>query len=622
MTKLISAVKIKLVGFGTTKKVNNKNSYNSTFGDLEVNMDIFAVLSLIGGLVLFLYGMDLMGDSLKKLAGGKLESVLAKLTSSRWKGLLLGFVVTAVIQSSSATTVMLVGFVNSGIMNLGQTISVIMGANIGTTVTSWLLSTNDISGTALVLKLLKPDSFTPVLAAIGLIMNMTAKDDRKRNTSTILIGFAILMFGMDMMSGAVAGLRDNPTFTSLLTTFSNPVIGIVVGTLFTAIIQSSSASVGVLQALSMSCLIPYSTAIPVILGQNIGTTITPIISAVSGNTESKRVALSCLYIKMIGVIIVAGIFYLLNSFLKFDFMASYVGPTTIAVVHTLFNIISTVILIPFCSFFEKLAIRTVRSRKEEKERDIFATLDERFLEMPSFAVEKCKDLVNDMANISFDAFKKATMLMNNYDGAVFKEVEDLETMIDKYEDKTSSYLVKIAGTNMSLKDSKIVTELLHCIGDIERISDHALNIAEAAKEIHDKGITFSEKAMADLKVITAAVDEILALSIEALVNEDLEKAAFVEPLEQVIDKLKRVIKNGHISRLRQGDCTMELGFILSDLLTNYERISDHCSNIAVCFIEIANDSFETHEYLKQVKAGGANFDEMFEAYNQKYNIAN
>ncbi len=585
-------------------------------------MDIFAVLSLIGGLVLFLYGMDLMGDSLKKLAGGKLESVLAKLTSSRWKGLLLGFVVTAVIQSSSATTVMLVGFVNSGIMNLGQTISVIMGANIGTTVTSWLLSTNDISGTALVLKLLKPDSFTPVLAAIGLIMNMTAKDDRKRNTSTILIGFAILMFGMDMMSGAVAGLRDNPTFTSLLTTFSNPVIGIVVGTLFTAIIQSSSASVGVLQALSMSCLIPYSTAIPVILGQNIGTTITPIISAVSGNTESKRVALSCLYIKMIGVVIVAGVFYLLNSFLKFDFMASYVGPTTIAVVHTLFNIISTVILIPFCSFFEKLATRTIKSRKEEKERDIFATLDERFLEMPSFAVEKCKDLVNDMANISFDAFKKATMLMNNYDGAVFKEVEDLETMIDKYEDKTSSYLVKIAGTNMSLKDSKIVTELLHCIGDIERISDHALNIAEAAKEIHDKGITFSEKALADLKVITAAVDEILELSVDALVNEDIEKASLVEPLEQVIDKLKRVIKNGHISRLKQGDCTMELGFILSDLLTNYERISDHCSNIAVCFIEIANDSFETHEYLKQVKSGGANFDEMFEVYNKKYNIAN
>ena len=587
-------------------------------------MDIFTVLALIGGLVMFLYGMDLMGDSLKKLAGGKLESVLAKLTSSRWKGLLLGFVVTAVIQSSSATTVMLVGFVNSGIMKLGQTISVIMGANIGTTVTAWLLSTNDISGTAFVLKLLKPDSFTPILAAIGLIMNMTAKNDRRRNTSTILIGFAILMFGMDMMSGAVEGLRDNPTFTNLLTAFSNPVIGILFGTIFTAVIQSSSASVGVLQALSMSCLIPYSTAIPVILGQNIGTTITPILSAMTGNTESKRVALTCLYIKMVGVVIVAGVFYLLNSLMDFAFMSSgvYVGPTTIAVIHTLFNIISTVILIPFCSLFEKLAIKTVKSKKEEKERDVFAALDERFLDMPSFAVEKCKELVNDMANISFDSFKKATMLVGNYDSAVFEEVEELESMIDKYEDKTSSYLIKIAGRHMSSKDSKIVTELLHCVGDIERISDHALNIAEAAKEVHDKGITFSDKAKSDLAVITAATNEILGLAVDALVNEDLEKAAFVEPLEQVIDKLKRVIKNGHISRLRQGDCTMELGFILSDLLTNYERISDHCSNIAVCFIEIAHDSFETHEYLKQIKSGGADFDEMFEAYNEKYYIEN
>ena len=587
-------------------------------------MDIFTVLSLIGGLVMFLYGMDLMGDSLKKLAGGKLESILAKLTSSRWKGLLLGLAVTAVIQSSSATTVMLVGFVNSGIMKFGQTISVIMGANIGTTVTSWLLSTNDISGTAFVLKLLKPDSFTPVLAAIGLIMNMTAKDDKRKNTSTILIGFAILMFGMEMMSGAVEGLRDDPTFTNLLTAFSNPVLGILVGTLFTAVIQSSSASVGVLQALSMSCFIPYSTAIPVILGQNIGTTITPILSAISGNTESKRVALTCLYIKMIGVVAVAGVFYLLNSFLNFAFMSAdvYVGPTIIAVIHTLFIIISTVILIPFCSLFEKLAVKTVKSKEEEKERDVFAALDERFLEMPSFAVEKCKELVNDMATISFNSFKKATALMKNYDGAVFKEVEELESMIDKYEDKTSSYLVKIAGKQISLKDSKIVTELLHCIGDIERISDHALNIAEAAKEIYDKGITFSDKATADLEIITAAVDEILGLSVDALVNEDLEKASFVEPLEQVIDKLKRVIKNGHISRLRQGDCTMELGFILSDLLTNYERISDHCSNIAVCFIEIANDSFETHEYLKQIKAGGEDFDKMYEAYNEKYHIAN
>ncbi len=590
----------------------------------EVNMDIFTVLALIGGLVMFLYGMDLMGDSLKKLAGGKLESILAKLTSNRWKGLLLGFGVTAIIQSSSATTVMLVGFVNSGIMKLGQTISVIMGANIGTTVTAWLLSTNDISGTALILKLLKPDSFTPVLAAIGLIMNMTAKDDKRKNTSTILIGFAILMFGMDMMSGAVEGLRDNPTFTRMLTTFSNPVIGILVGTLFTAIIQSSSASVGVLQALSMSCLIPYSTAIPVILGQNIGTTITPIISSVTGNTESKRVAFTCLYIKMVGVVVVTSVFYLLNSFLNFAIMAPdvYVGPTTIAIVHTLFNILSTIILVPFCSFFEKLAIKTVKSKKEEKEQDIFATLDDRFLEMPAFAVEKCKELVHDMASLAVDSFKRAISLMKNYDSATFKEIEELELMVDKYEDKTSSYLVKIAGNQMSVKDSKLVTELLHCIGDIERISDHALNIAEAAKEIHDKGITFSDNARADLEVITAAVDEILGLSLDALINEDIEKASMVEPLEQVIDKLKRTIKNGHISRLRQGDCTMELGFILSDLLTNYERISDHCSNIAVCFIEIANDSFETHEYLKQIKAGGEDFDKMYNSYNEKYYIEN
>ena len=587
-------------------------------------MNIFTILALIGGLVMFLYGMDLMGDSLKKLAGGKLESILEKLTSSRWKGLLLGFIVTAVIQSSSATTVMLVGFVNSGIMKLGQTISVIMGANIGTTVTAWLLSTNDISGTAFVLKLLKPDSFTPVLAAIGLIMNMTAKNDRRKNTSTILIGFAILMFGMDMMSGAVEGLRDNPTFTNLLTAFSNPIIGILFGTIFTAVIQSSSASVGVLQALSMSCLIPYSTAIPVILGQNIGTTITPILSAMTGNTDSKRVALTCLYIKMVGVAIVAGVFYLLNALLNFAFMSAdlYVSPTTIAVIHTLFNIVSTVILIPFCSLFEKLAVKTIKNKKDEKELDAFAALDERFLEMPSFAVEKCKDLVNDMAKISFESFKKAANLVKNYDEAVFSEVEALESMVDKYEDKTSSYLIKIAGRNMSLNDSKLVTELLHCVGDIERISDHALNIAEAAKEIYDKGITFSDKAKSDLEVITAATNEILSLAVDALIGEDLEKAAFVEPLEQVIDKLKRVIKTGHITRLRQGDCTMELGFILSDLLTNFERISDHCSNIAVCFIEIAHDSFETHEYLKQVKSGGTNFDEMFEVYNEKYYIEN
>jgi len=584
-------------------------------------MDIFSILSLIGGLALFLYGMDLMGDSLKKLAGGKLESILARLTSNRFKGFLLGFIVTAVIQSSSATTVMLVGFVNSGIMKLGQTISIIMGANIGTTVTAWLLSTADIKGTATLIKLFKPESFTPILAAIGLIMIMMAKDDRKKNTGSILVGFAILMFGMDAMSASVEGLRDNETFTGLLTMFSNPIMGILVGTLFTAIIQSSSASVGVLQALALSCVIPYSTAIPVILGQNIGTTITPIISSISGNTESKRVAFTCLYIKMIGVVVVVGIFYILNQLIGFEFMTQRVSAMNIAVVHTLFNVFSTIILIPFCSSFEKLALKTIKSKAEEREADAFAALDERFLEMPSFAVEKCKELVCDMAKISSDAFNKATTLLDSFDISVFKEVEALEEIIDKYEDKTSTYLVKIAAHQMSAKDSKVVTELLHCIGDIERISDHALNIAETAKEVFDKKITFSEKATADIRLITGAVSEILELSICALINDDIETAKRVEPLEQVIDRLKRKIKNGHISRLRQGDCTMELGFILSDLLTNYERVSDHCSNIAVCFIEISNDSFETHEYLSQVRtADKSEFNDMYASYKQKYYI--
>ncbi len=583
-------------------------------------MDIFKILSLIGGLALFLYGMDLMGDSLKKLAGGKLESILARLTSTKWKGFLLGLIVTAVIQSSSATTVMLVGFVNSGIMKLGQTLSIIMGANIGTTVTSWLLSTADIQGTAILIKLFKPESFTPILAGIGLIMTMTAKTDSKRNTGNILVGFAILMFGMSTMSESVKDLRNNAAFTNILTMFgNNPIMGILVGTLFTAIIQSSSASIGVLQALALSVAIPYSTAIPVILGQNIGTTITPIISSISGNTESKRVALSCLYIKMIGVVVVAGIFYLLNSLLGFAFMTREAGALDIAVIHTLFNILSTVILIPFCSWIEKLAVKSVKSKEEEEEKDVFAMLDDRFLSMPAFAVEKCKDLVCEMATISEEAYNKAVGLLTNFDLEIYEEVDRLETRIDKYEDKTSGYLIKIAANQMSANDSKVVTELLHCIGDLERISDHAMNIAKAAKEIYDKKITFSEKAMADLAVISKAVSEILDITTKALINDDIELAKHVEPLEQVVDGLNKMTKNGHITRLREGNCTMELGFILSDLLTNYSRVADHCSNVAVYIIEISKDSFATHEYLNQLKYGGeSEFSALFDSYQKKY----
>lgn len=584
-------------------------------------MDIFSILALIGGLALFLFGMDLMGDSLKKLAGGKLESTLAKLTSTRIKGFLLGFVVTAIIQSSSATTVMLVGFVNSGIMKLGQTISIIMGANIGTTVTAWLLSTADIQGTAILIRLFKPESFTPILALIGFLMMVVAKNDKKKNTGYILMGFAILMFGMDAMSGAMEGLKDNETFVQLLTVFANPVMGILFGTIFTTIIQSSSASVGVLQALSLTCAIPFSTAIPVILGQNIGTTITPIISAIKGNAESKRVAFSCLYIKIIGVVIVSVAFYAINSVVGFEFMNDNISAMTIAVVHTLFNILSTVILLPFCTLLEKLAIKTIPDKKTDKEQDIFATLDERFLNIPAFAVEKCKELVYDMAKISRDSYKLAVSLMDDFSSEAFDEVKRLESLVDKYEDKTSTYLVRIAESQVSSKDSRIVNELLHCIGDIERISDHALNIAEAAKEIYDKQIQFSDKAKKDIGIMANAVDEILEISTQILVNEDLESAKRVEPLEQVIDRLKRKIKSGHITRLRQGDCTMELGFVLSDITNNFERISDHCSNIAVCIIEITNDSFEVHEYMNQLKSNGeTEFSEMYEEYKSKYAI--
>ncbi|MBE7032518.1 MAG: Na/Pi cotransporter family protein [Ruminococcaceae bacterium] len=585
-------------------------------------MDIFSILSLIGGLALFLFGMDLMGDGLKKLAGGKLESILARLTANRFLGFLLGFIVTAIIQSSSATTVMLVGFVNSGIMKLGQTINIIMGANIGTTVTAWLLSLTGIDGSTTFLKLLKPESFTPILAVIGVIMTMMAKTDKKKDIGTILIGFAVLMFGMETMSDSVSGLKDNEAFTNILTMFSNPIMGILVGTVFTAIIQSSSASIGILQALSLSCVIPYSTAIPVLLGMNIGTTITPIISSISGNTESRRVAVSCLYIKMIGVVVVTAAFYLLHYIIGFDeFMNAQSTVFYIAVIHTLFNILSTVILMPFCSAIEKLAIKSVKGSKDAKETDIFDTLDERFLSIPAFAVEKCRDLVCEMAKLSQDSFILATGLFNGYSTEKYNKIVEMETLVDKYEDKTSTYLVKIASNSMSVKDSKAVTELLHCIGDIERISDHAVNIAKVAKEMFDKEVSFSEQAQKDIKVITNASLEVLDMAVSALVNEDLAVARNVEPLEQVVDRLKRKIKSNHISRLRQGDCTMELGFILSDLLTNYERVADHCSNIAVCLIEIAHDSFETHEYLSSVKNhNDQSFDEQYAFYKEKYSI--
>lgn len=583
-------------------------------------MDFFSILTLTGGLALFLYGMNVMGDGLKQLSGGKLESVLGRLTSTRLKGFFLGFAVTAIIQSSSATTVMLVGFVNSGIMKLGQTISIIMGANVGTTVTAWLLSTTGISGDSFFIRLLKPSSFTPVLAAVGVVMTMSAASDKKKNIGTILIGFAVLMFGMETMSGSMDGLKDSPSFARMLIMFSNPVMGILSGTILTAIIQSSSASVGILQALSATGVIPFSTAIPIILGQNIGTTITPIISSINGNTDSKRVAMACLYIKMIGVIIVSVIFYTLHSIMSFAFMSLYSSAFSIAVIHTLFNIFSTIVLMPFCSLIEKLTIVTVRGKSDEQS-DAFHTLDERFLSMPAFAVEKCRLLVSDMAEISKNSLFDAINTVDKYDNSVDKSIVEREAEVDLYEDKTSSYLLKISARQLTQKDSREVSQLLHVIGDVERISDHAVNVLEVAREIHDKNIVFSEDAVHELGIITSAVREVVSLATEALVKQDLNIAKKVEPLEQVIDKLKYKIKNHHIKRLREGDCTIEMGFILSDLLTNYERVADHCSNIAVCLLEIDNNSFETHEYLNHVKQDGENeFFEQYDLYKKRYSI--
>lgn len=586
-------------------------------------MDFFSLLTLIGGLALFLYGMDVMGDGLKKISGGKLEYFLEQLTSNRFKGFLLGFAVTAIIQSSSATTVMLVGFVNSGIMKLGQTISTIMGANVGTTVTSWILSLSGISGDSFFIKIFKPSSFTPILALIGVAMSMFSKNDKKRNIATILIGFAVLMFGMETMSGAMDGLKDDPRFAQILIMFSNPIMGIMSGLILTAIIQSSSASVGILQALSITGAISYATAIPIILGQNIGTTITPILSSISGNKESKRVAFTCLYIKIIGVVIVSVAFYLLNYFIKFNFMQDNVTAFEIAVIHTLFNILSTVILLPFCNQIEKLAIITIKDsdndKIQNKEDEIFAQLDNRFLSIPTFAVDKCRELTHKMAQIANEGIVKSINQLNNLDKNIEKEIYDAENLVDKYEDKISSYLVELASQNLNTSDSHEVTKLLHIIGDLERISDHSVNILESAQELSTKKIEFSQDAKNEIKVLTDAVSEILSITTNILKDNNVELSKSVEPLEQIIDKLNLKIKNNHIKRLREGDCTVEMGFILSDLLNNFERVADHCSNIALSILGVANNLFESHDYLSHIKKDGENdFFEKYDYYKSKY----
>ena len=581
-------------------------------------MDIFDILTLICGLSLFLFGMNVMSGSLKKSAGNKLKATLGKMTSNKWKGFLLGLGVTAVIQSSGATTVMVVGFVNSGTMTLSQAVGVIMGANVGTAVTSWLTGLSGLGGAAWIVQFLKPSesSWIAILALVGIGMIMLSKVSRKRDLGTVFLGFVVLMIGMEMMSGAVSGLKESAEFRAVLTAFENPLLGILVGVALTAIVQSSSASVGILQSLATTGAISYGAAIPIILGQNIGACVTTLISSVSANKNGKRAALIHLYFNVIGAAVVLILFYIANAMFKFTFIETSIGTFGVAAVHTLYKVVLVGLFAPFTKQLEKLATISVKNGKEEEQG---ALLDERLLKSPTVAVQRAKDVSRTMAAISFEGIKKSLGTLFEYDAKVAEKVREDEEKVDVYEDALGTYLVKLSNENMTSKDRNEVTKLLHLIGDFERISDHSVNIIESAEEIKDDKIVFSESASHEIGVLIAAIDEILDLTLEAFTNNDLELAASVEPLEQTVDHLRDTIKSNHIIRLQKSECTIEHGFVLSDILTNCERVSDHCSNIAGCVIELSKfDALNMHEYLGKIKAGEQNFEKKYDEYMKKY----
>lgn len=584
-------------------------------------MNVYDILNLLGGIALFLFGMHTLSASLEKLAGGKLETWLEKATSKPIKGVVLGAIITAVIQSSAATTVMIIGFVNSGLMKLSQAIGVIMGANIGTTATSWLLSLQSISGSDgfSFLNLLKPTTFTPVLAVIGVILIMFTKSDKKKTIGMILAGFAVLMFGMNSMSSATAGLAENETFCNILMMFSNPVLGVIAGAVLTAVLQSSSASIGILQSIAISTgKVTYSVALPLLLGQNIGSCVTALISSVGANKPAKRVAFVHLYFNVIGTVVFLSIFYLLNAFISMPFMEESLNAVGIAVIHTGFNVLATALFMPFTKQLEKIACLTVRDDSND-EKLTPMLLDERLLKTPSVAIEQCRNVCIRMARLTQETLKMSMEVVTTYDAKKCAEVIDNENAIDIFEDKIGSYILKISSKDLSENDSKIVSSMLHTIGDLERISDHAVNIVEAAEEMHSKKIKFSQQALRELPVIVNAVSEILDMSINAFVNNDVNLAKNVEPLEDVIDQLRSDLKTRHIERLRNGKCTIELGFILQDLLTNFERVSDHCSNIAVYLIQISDNSMDTHEYMNELKKlDRSEFMDEFNDYKNKY----
>ena len=588
----------------------------STFGFSDI-------LALLCGLALFLYGMDVMGDALKKSAGNSLKTILAKMTSNPVKGFLLGLGVTLVIQSSSATTVMVVGFVNSGTMTLIQSVGVIMGANVGTAITAWLTALNSLGGdtgadAVAILKVLKPDSWVPIVAVIGICLIMFVKRGRKKDIGAILLGFAVLMTGMTMMSDAVSPLKGDPAFASILTMFENPILGILAGLVLTAIVQSSSASVGILQALTVTGAITYGAAIPIVMGQNIGTCVTAMLSSLGANKNGKRAAVIHLSFNVIGVVLVSVIFYTLNYIINFAFTSIAIDAWGVAIVHTLFKIVCVALISPFYKQLAKLSCLIIKDSKDDQETSTL--LDDRLLNTPGVAVERASQVVCSMAEISTKALRDSLTLFDNFDSKLADSVRDMEGKVDTLEDAIGSYLVKVSSRASDAKDSEQITKLLHIIGDYERISDHAVNIVESCEELKDKKISFSEEADKEINVLRAAVKEILDLAYDAFINNDLAKAAEIETLEQVVDDLRDKIKLNHIRRLQKSECTIEHGFVLSDILTNFERVSDHCSNIGGCVIEIAKyDALDMHKY-NATSHKREEFEEKYRLYSEKYAI--
>lgn len=582
-------------------------------------MDIFGVLNMVCGLALFLYGMHIMGEGLTRMSGGKLETILEKLTNNTLKAVLLGAAVTAVIQSSSATTVMVVGFVNSGIMKLSQAAGVIMGANVGTTITSWILSLTGIEGSSVLIRLLKPSSFTPVMALCGVAFIMFTKNEKKHNIGQILVGFTVLMNGMNMMSDAVKPLADVPEFTNILLMFTNPVLGMIAGLALTAIIQSSSASVGILQALCITGAVQYSAALPIIMGQNIGTCVTALLSSVGASKNARRASLIHLYFNLIGTVLFMVVFYAINAVAPFAFLDEPASATGIAVIHTAFNLLATLVLLPFSGGLVKLACLTVRDDEKVEKIDDFQLLDERFLAQPAFAVEQCRVVTGRMAQLTKEAIFDACGLIDGgeYTEEKAERIAALEAKIDHYEDNLGTYMVKLSHANLSKNDGHTVSMLLHSISDFERISDHAVGLMRAAKEMHEKGLSFSEMAGRELHVFANATRDIVSRAVFSFETGDLEMAATVEPLESAIDSINVQIKNRHIDRLQSGRCTIELGFILQDICTDLERVSDHCSNIAVYQIEVPQDELDTHEYLQSLRRQGSL---SFEAARRNYKM--